>query len=88
MGEWLTETPYQIPDLKYKTLGCWCYLPLAARLPFKRCWLDARGLPGGWNEPTIPSGLWYKSISSDSALRKWGIRLLLLGLRILTRRSR
>ena len=31
-----------------QTMGCWCYLPLAAKLPDKQCWLAAMGAKGKW----------------------------------------
>jgi hypothetical protein len=33
-----------------QTMGCWCYMPLAAKLPDKQCWIDAMGLKGKWTE--------------------------------------
>lgn len=29
-------------------IGCWCYLPVAARIPSKKCWKSEHGLIGGW----------------------------------------
>ena len=31
-------------------MGCWCYMPLAAKLPEKQCWIDAMGVKGKWTE--------------------------------------
>ena len=38
----LAEPPIQV--------GCWCFLPVAARDPEKACWLTAVGAPEGWEE--------------------------------------
>jgi hypothetical protein len=30
------------------TVGCWCYIPLAAKLPDKECWLVEMNLKKNW----------------------------------------
>lgn len=40
------------PDL---TLGCWCYLPVAVRLPEKDCYLREQGYDAsGWPDHLRP----------------------------------
>lgn len=39
-GEFIPETDDQF--------GCWCYLPLAAHLPSKKCWARENHFDFGW----------------------------------------
>jgi hypothetical protein len=48
---WTCGTPGEtVPTNPPEQLGCWCRLPLAAKLPQKRCYLDINNQPGGWGE--------------------------------------
>lgn len=40
-------TPGRMKD--NRPFGCWCYLPMAAGIPDKECWLGANGGPDMWN---------------------------------------
>jgi hypothetical protein len=37
-----------------KPLGCWCYLPIANRLPNKPCWARFNKLSFGWPDELMP----------------------------------
>lgn len=39
---------YSDPSGGVETLGCWCLMPLKARLPDATCWARERGLGFGW----------------------------------------
>lgn len=39
---------------KLESLGCWCIMREAARLPKKDCWARARGLDIGWPDNLRP----------------------------------